>query len=223
MELLFLEEEGSKVESEQSLGQQGIRLYRTFDKLDEIFALNYQLDLDMLVDHESKERLYQRSGVGVQSGYSTILLALNRMEAPIGSTVVDLGSGYGRVGLVCSLIRPDIKFLGYEYVPHRVDISNNATAAFGLEESLRFKVQDLSLKSFSVPIADFYYLYDPFSEETYKYILDQIVRISQERDITIVTKGNARNWLVRIAKEHSWASPIYIDDSNLCIFRSFIK
>ncbi|PIK13566.1 hypothetical protein [Halobacteriovorax sp. JY17] len=223
MKVHFLNEEESKESVDQNLGQQGLRLYRTFDNLDDIFELNYNLDLDMTVDHDAKERLYQKSGVGVQSGYSTILLALHSMKAALGSTVVDLGSGYGRVGLVCSLVRPDINFIGYEYVPHRVDVSNEASEALGLQASLIFKTQDLSLESFSIPDADFYYLYDPFSEETYRYILEQIVEVSKRKEVTIVTKGNARNWLKKIAKEQNWPNPIYIDESNLCIFRSFIS
>ncbi len=220
MQVHFLSEEKYKEASDQSLGYQGLRLYRTFDSLDNIFKLNYNLDLSMGVDHNTKERLYQRSGVGVQSGYSTILLALDRMSPKEGSTIVDLGSGYGRVGLVCSLVRPDIKFIGYEYVPHRVEISNVACKALGLSENLDFKVQDLSLESFKIPDAEYYYLYDPFSEETYKYILDQIVNVSKRKKVTIVTKGNARGWLAKIAEKHSWPEATYIDESNLCIFES---
>ncbi|WP_372655912.1 SAM-dependent methyltransferase [Halobacteriovorax sp.] len=216
----FLSEEKFKEAQDQSLGYQGLRLYRTFDRLDDIFNLNYSLDLNMDIDRVTKERLYQGSGVGVQSGYSTILLALHRIEAEVGSTVIDLGSGYGRVGLVCSLLRPDINFIGYEYVPHRVDISNIACKALGLDEKLDFKVQDLSLKSFKIPDADYYYLYDPFSEETYKYILDQIIEISTRKKVTIVTKGNARGWLSDIAKKYAWPKAVYIDESNLCIFSS---
>lgn len=220
MEALYLVEERSKQARDQSLGYEGLRLYRTFDKLDRIFNLDYQLDLDMQVDHNAKERLYQRSGVGVQSGYSTILLALHSIDALPGSTIVDLGSGYGRVGLVCSLMRPDLNFIGYEYVPHRVENSEIACKNLALSDSLSFKVQDLSLATFTIPDASCYYLYDPFSEETYKYVLEQIVEVSRKRKVTIVTKGNARNWLLKISQDHNWPKPAYIDESNLCIFKS---
>ncbi|WP_412469632.1 MULTISPECIES: hypothetical protein [unclassified Halobacteriovorax] len=214
----FIKEEKDQEGRIQQMGHQGPNLYRTFDNLDDIFELNYQLDQEMTYDSTTKERLYQRAGVGVQSGYSTILLALEGIDASAGDTVVDLGSGYGRVGLVCSLLRPDLEFVGYEYVNHRVEVSNNACHNLGLDESLTFKVQDLSLKSFSIPKADIYYLYDPFSKETYDYVLNQILEISYEKKITIVTKGNANKWLMDIAKEQQWPSPIIIDEGNLCIF-----
>jgi hypothetical protein len=207
-------------QEEESRDGRGMRLYRTFEKIDEIFQLDYQQDKNMLVDHETNERLYQGSGVNVQSGYSTILLAFEALNLKKGQIFIDLGSGYGRVPLVGALLRPDVNFIGYEYVDHRVESGNSASQKFGLEESLKFIAQDLSLDSFKVPVADIYYLYDPFSKETYEYVLNQIVDISKNRKIKIVTKGNAREWLMEIAQTNRWAEPILIDNANLCIFES---
>lgn len=220
MSLYFLAEEKAQEGRLQSLGHKGPDLYRTFDNLDDLFNLNYQLDRDMVFDTTIKERLYAGAGVGVQSGYSTILLAMENMQLKQGGKVIDLGSGYGRVGLVCSLLRPDVDFIGYEFVPHRVEISNIATKAFGLEENLSFQVQDLSLASFKIPEADVYYLYDPFTKETYHYVLGQIVEYSKDKEITIITKGNARGWLMDIAEENSWPRPVIIDEGNLCVFKT---
>ena len=216
----FLYEEKLQKGKKENQGHQGLRLYRTFDNLDKVFDLNYQLDRDMVIDYKAKERLYQNAGVGVQSGYSTILLAIHNIELDQGSKIIDLGSGYGRVGLVCTLLRPDIIFIGYEFVPHRVKAANNACQAFGLQKSLSFIVQDLSLETFKIPDADVYYLYDPFTKETYAYVLQQIADLSKRKAVTTVTKGNARDWLMDISKENSWPAPVCIDDNNLCIFRS---
>ncbi len=220
----FLKEELDQEGREQSLGHKGLRLYRTFDNLDMIFDLDYQLDREMKVDHETTERLYQRAGVGVQSGYSTILLALHQINIDESisskSKVVDLGSGYGRVGLVCSLLSSDLEFIGYEYVPHRVDVANRASQHLGIDENLEFITQDLSLETFSIPEADVYYLYDPFSKETYHYILHQIVEMSKLKPIMVITKGNANHWLEEIALLHKWPKPKFIDEGNLCIFKS---
>lgn len=134
--------------------------------------------------------------------------------------MIDLGSGYGRVGLVWTLLRPDIFFTGYEYVPHRVTVSNAASKVFGLNNYLQFKVQDLSLESFKIPDGDVYYLYDPFTKETYQSVLKQIVEVSRRRKITVVTKGNARSRLMEISEKNSWREPEIIDYGNLCIFES---
>lgn len=216
----FIVEELNQSGRSQGQGHKGLRLYRSFDRIDQIFELDYQLDKDMLVESDTTERLYQQSGVGVQSGYSTILLALEHLQVKSCSTFVDLGSGYGRVGLVCSLLMPDINFIGYEYVDHRVAVSNNAARFLGLENQLKYVTQDLSLKSFNIPEADIYYLYDPFTEETYRYVLQQIVAVSKKRSVVVVTKGNASSWLTIISDENLWQTPELIDGGNLRIFRS---
>ncbi len=220
MSIKFLKEENDQEGFAQNMGHQGLRLYRTFDALDKIFKLDYQLDLDMVVDHQEKERIYQSGGVGVQSGYSTILLSLHAVQVKSGDLIVDLGSGYGRVGLVYALLRPDTKSIGFEFVPHRVRVANEASEYFSLEKNLDFRAQDLSLGNFKIPEAAIYYMYDPFTEDTYQYVLDQIVAFSKKRSITIVTKGNGSKWLNKVAKENNWPSPKVLDEGNLCLFKT---
>lgn len=215
----FLYEESLQAHHPQSEGHLGPCLYRTFDDVDELFDLRYELDRDM-EKGDQKERLYPGSGANVQSGYSTILLALHHLDLQTGSKVIDLGSGFGKVGLVCSLLHPDVEFIGYEYVSHRVDVSNEASQFLDLGQNLQFITQDLSLPSFQLPVADVYYLYDPFTKETYQTILEQIVDVSQTQPVTVVTKGNARKWLLELAEENNWPAPILIDEGNLALFSS---
>lgn len=198
----------------------GLSLYRTFDSLDKIFNLNYLADQDMKTDLQNTERLYEGAGVGVQSGYSTVLTALRYLNPQKNARLIDLGSGYGRVGLVVGLLRPDVDFIGYEYVQHRVDISNTTSHNLSIAEHVRFLTQDLSAKKFQIPEADIYYLYDPFSEDTYKHVLSQLINISRHKKISIATKGNARGWLMTIAKNENWPAPREFDNGNLCIFDS---
>lgn len=198
----------------------GLCLYRSFDGLDQILKLNYEADQAMDLQPMSQERLYERTGVGVQSGYSTILLAIDRLQMKPGGLIIDLGSGYGRVGLAIGLMRPDIKFSGFEYVSHRVDIANLAARDFAISDQVSFHTQDLSLDSFKVPAADVYYLYDPFCEATYLHVLRQILTISLDQQVTIVTKGNARSALVAMASQQGWPLPVELDSGNLCFFVS---
>jgi hypothetical protein len=197
----------------------GISMYRTFDRLDEVFDLSYEADYDMKIETiDGGERLYEGAGVGVQSGYSTVLTALSHLKMEAGTRFIDLGSGYGRVGLAIGLLRPDIDFIGYEYVPHRVDISCKTTERMGLKSHVRFHIQDLSLKDFKIPEAEIYYMYDPFSADTYGHVLSQLVEISKSKKIVIVTKGNARSWLLEIARREGWSAPQEFDSGNLCMF-----
>ena len=215
----FLREEQLQEGGAQNSGHRGPRHYRTFDGLDGIFDFRYRSDEGTEVE-SSEERLYKGSGVGVQSGYSTILLALHSLDLEPGAKIIDLGSGFGRVGLVFALMRPDIAFTGYEFVARRVEGANQASRSMNLEDSLAFKRQDLSLESFEIPDADVYYLYDPFTESTYRHVLDQLVAVSRRKPSTIVTKGNARDRLDPIALENKWPDPVRLDQGNLCLYRS---
>jgi hypothetical protein len=206
---------------EESWQPTGISLYRTFDRLDEVFDLNYEADVGMKIETiDGGERLYEGAGVGVQSGYSTVLTALNHLQLSGSSRFVDLGSGYGRVGLIVGLLRPDIDFVGYEYVPHRVQISSKTAERLHLHDHVKFHVQDLSLEEFAIPEAEVYYLYDPFSEETYAHVLNQLIQISRHKAIVIVTKGNARKWLLDVAARENWSQPVQYDSGNLCVFHT---
>lgn len=197
-----------------------LSLYRTFDRLDEIFHLEYSADLGMKVDPEQAERLYEGAGVGVQSGYSSVVTALQKLNLPRGARFIDLGSGYGRVGLIVGLMRPDLDFIGFEFVEHRVVISQESSRNLGLDDHVRFVSQDLSRADFRIPAAEVYYLYDPFTEETYKYVLEQLVEYGRHKEIVIVTKGNARTWLTEVAKKNEWATPVEFDSGNLCFFKT---
>lgn len=191
-----------------------LSLYRTFDVLDQIFELNYISDEPAPVDQ--KERLYENAGLGVQSSYVTTLMALRYLNPAKNSKFVDLGSGYGRVGLVIGLLRPDIDFKGYEFVEGRVNMANKISTNLGMDQHVHFLTQDLASKDFKIPPADAYYIFDSFNDETYKHVLDRLQEIALTKKFTVVTKGNARMWF----KNANWSAPQEFNDGNLCLFRS---
>ncbi len=199
--------------------QDHVSLYRSFDALDQVLGLDYEADSGMKAELTNSERLYEGAGVGVQSSYSTLFTALDAIQPSQGSRFIDLGSGYGRAGFVVGFMRPDIEFIGYEYVPHRVNMANECSRKLGLDSHVQFLTQDLSLKDFKIPEAEVYYMFDPFSEETYHYVLGQLIEISRRRSVTIATKGNARLWLRDVAKREGWSQSSEFDGGNLCLFQ----
>lgn len=192
-------------------------MYRAFDQMDEILGIRYELDRGMNSDPTQPERLYEGAGIGVQTSYSSILLALDRAQVPQGARVLDLGSGYGRVGFVLGLLRPDVSFTGYEYVDHRVQDSKAVAAKAGLA-NVDFETQDLS--HFDLPRADVYYMYDPFSRETYAYVLNQLIAIGRTDPVTIITKGRANTWVRDALEEHGWSIDETCDSGTVWLFRS---
>ena len=196
-------------------------LYRAFDHLDWILGLDYASDETMSRDPKCVERVYENAGAGVQSSYATVLLALELAKSQEGAKWIDLGSGFGRVGLVIGLLRPDIQFVGYEFVSHRVTASEIAAARAGVSGSVSFKTQDLSEKAFAIPVADVYYMWDPFTRETYIHVLEQIRGYGRDRAVTILARGAAANWVNDVMKdEPHWAAERTHDGGNLAIFRS---
>jgi len=193
----------------------GLSLYRTFDGLDQLFGLNYALDKNVKQELHETERLYEGAGVGVQSGCSTVLTALRHLELKPGARFIDLGSGYGRVGLLVGLLHPEVLFTGYEFVKERVGLGNQAAENLGMLSHVRFLTQDLSSADFQIPEAEVYYLYDPFSESTYAHVLAQLCAIARRKKITIVTKGNASRWLTRMAEAEGWPAAREFDSGNL--------
>lgn len=191
-----------------------LSLYRSFDILDEIFELDYLKN--EVASINQKERLYEGAGVGVQSSYSTTISAFQYLNLAKGSSFIDLGSGYGRIGLILGLMRPDIQFAGYEFVKERVDIANKASIRLAINDHVQFIAQDLSDPIFKIPMANTYYIYDSFTDETYVTIMDQLQRISQSKRITIVTKGNAKLWI----NNTFWSKIQELNDGNICFFRS---
>ncbi len=192
-------------------------MYRAFDEMDEVLGIHYDLDLQMASDPAQRERLYEGAGIGVQTSYSSILLALDRAHISPNARVLDLGSGYGRVGFVIGLLRPDISFTGYEYVDHRVVDSNIVARRAGLAR-VDFETRDLS--SFALPDADVYYMYDPFSRDTYATVLNQLIRAGQKKEITVITKGRANTWVREALDQHGWTIDETCDSGTVCLFRS---
>lgn len=194
--------------------------YRAFDSLDEVFGLHFSRESVMKSFAGTRERLFEGAGSGVQTSYSVIMTALRYLRLPLGAHLMDLGSGYGRVGLIAGLWRPDLSFTGYEYVAHRVEVANAAAERADLGGRVRFLAQDLGDPAFEVPEADAYYLYDPFCAETYAKILRRIHEIGETRPVAVVTKGSAGPWFERSITTGCWLQPERYDHDTLFIFRS---
>ena len=197
-----------------------VPMYRAFDALDVVLGLDYDREAGLKADLDSNERKFEGAGKGVQSSYAIILSLLEQLQLAAGSRFVDLGSGYGRAGLVIPLARPDLVCSGYEIIGHRVDLANESARRAGISRATSFHTQDLSDRSFAIPEAEVYYMYDPFSRETYEYVIAQLKAIGKRRPIIVVTNGRASDWFTDAVKGDAWTKSWGRDESMLTIFRS---
>lgn len=161
------------------------------------------------------EQIYTYVGYEeVSSSYADIEYLLRSLRPALGSTFVDIGSGYGRVALAMHRLRPDLQFTGYEIVPERFEASvkiaqeNNLAARFRLDNVNR-----------GVEAADYYYFYEPTSKESLQQLLKNLQRINERRKggIRIIAKSATRTLLPAL-HEASWLEPetwITADDNVL--------
>lgn len=134
-----------------------------------------------LADDETfDERLPIRLQVQAPTHFTPVEVARRaaRLLAPSpGMTVLDVGSGAGKLCLVAALAAPDCEFVGIERRPHLVDVATALARELGVRNA-RFLHGDALALDWSR--FDSFYFYNPFAEQlqTEHFALDRTI----ERD-----------------------------------------
>jgi hypothetical protein len=149
--------------------------------------------------------------------YDELLLICQHLSPKAGQTMVDLGAGYGRLGLVLHKICPGVKFIGHELVSERVVEGNRI---FDREncEAARLFTTDLTNDEFILPEADFYFIYDYGKVEHIRKTMKQIEVMADKRNIKVIARGLGTRSI--IDHEHPWLSQVYpvIREKNFAIY-----
>lgn len=106
----------------------------------------------------------------LQTPYSEIYEFLHLFQLEPPKKIVDLGGGYGRIGLVMSSLFPDCQFLGYEVVSKRAKEANRIFELLGLENCSMVET-DIMQNEFVLPDADLYFIYDFSHPSDIKHVL----------------------------------------------------
>jgi SAM-dependent methyltransferase len=95
-------------------------------------------------------------------------------------SVVDIGSGAGKF-CVAAALAGRARFIGVEHRPRLVAAARDLARVFDVADRVRFVEGALGAQS--VPVADAYYLYNPFEENVFLYShrFDHEVELSEER------------------------------------------
>jgi len=133
--------------------------------------------------------------------YTEIRSMLSLIKPKAGSTIVDLGAGYGRMGFVVGKHYPKVKFIGYEYVGERVKESNKSLKRLS-HPLVKFKHADLSSLEFKPVIADYYFIYDYGTTDAIQKTLFDLKKIAQEKPITVIARGRDSRDFIR--DHHPW-------------------
>ncbi len=151
--------------------------------------------------------------------YHELLEMCRLLNPKAGTTLIDLGAGYARMAFVLNQYEPLAKFIGYEIVEERVTESNRLLKHYELSDSVMI-AQDLSSKSFSLPVADFYLLYDYGNVEHIKSTLNDLKNIAFKHPIKVIGRGRMRGL---IDNDHAWLSQVFepIHCETFSLYSSF--
>lgn len=152
----------------------------------------------------------------LQTPYPELIEMLELLKLKGSEHIIDLGAGYGRLGVVLHFLSPQATFLGLEIVPERVVEGTRVLKLLGSSHSLITK--DLTEENFVLPIADIYFLYD-FGEVSHiRKILNQLGNC--EHGFKLIARGKGTRSLVDL--EFPWLSDVHpvIRRENFAIYSS---
>lgn len=153
----------------------------------------------------------------LQTPYHELKRICELLHPPPGSTLVDLGAGYGRLGLILSVLYPEVNFIGIEYVKERVLEGQRVLNKHNCSNALLIQ-QDLTHKDFILPSAEYYFLYDYGILAHIRKTLNQIEAVAGHQHFRLVARGQGTRSLIQY--EHPWLSQVYpaIHDEHFSIF-----
>lgn len=139
--------------------------------------------------------------------YEELLLICDYLKPMPGQKMIDLGAGYGRLGIILHKLYPGVIFEGFEYVPERVDEGQRVFEKLGARfHSL--KTQDITSEEFVIPVAEFYFLYDFGDVSAIRKVLSQLSLIADRHKFVLIARGKGSRSLIDhefpwLVKEHS--------------------
>lgn len=149
--------------------------------------------------------------------YEELLLMCSHLKPKAGETFVDLGAGYGRLGLVLHFFYPEVAFLGHELVLERVEEGNRI---FQKEKCQRATLMatDLTDPRFVLPGADYYFIYDYGKVDHIRATLKAIEAMADKRSFKVIARGLGTRSIIE--HEHPWLSDVYpvIREKNFAIY-----
>lgn len=148
-------------------------------------------------DSDPKQFWFGLDIQSLQTPYSELVEMIQYIQPKDGTTWLDLGAGYGRLGVVLGFVRSDITFIGYEFVKERVHEGNRVFKKWDIEKS-KIEQADLANDDFDIPYADVYFVYDFGSKVDVYRVIEKLRLIAQCRSITVIARGRGvKNWIIQ--------------------------
>jgi hypothetical protein len=168
--------------------------------------------------HQGNQTWVGLSHQTLQTPYSELKKMCELIDPKALETIVDLGAGYGRMGLVLAALYPRVNFIGYEYVASRVSEGCRILEKFECQRA-QLLVQDLTSPEFILPEAEYYFVYDYGTVQHIRQTLKQIEKMADQRKFKVIARGKGTRSLIQY--EHPWLADVYpaIHEENFSIFQ----
>jgi SAM-dependent methyltransferase len=156
--------------------------------------------------HQGNQTWVGLSHQTLQTPYAELKKMCELLKPKSGALVLDLGAGYGRLGLILKWFYPEVKFCGYELVQERVDEGKRIYDLHSCHDALLIQ-KDLTSDEFELPEADAYLIYDYGTVAHIRKTLQQIEKIADRKKIKVIGRGQGTRSLIE--NEHPWLSQVY--------------
>ncbi len=175
-------------------------------------------------DASSKKQHYEgtQAWIGLHpqallTPYCDIFDALKEIDILEDGHVVDIGAGYGRVGIVLSSLFPRAKFTGYEIVRQRQVEANRVFDKLGLDNAY-MSLCDVLDEDFDLPRASAYFIYDFSEQEDIYYILKTLKQRVGDYEFFLITKGDRVEHLLKTKFSSTWSFQYKTSQDGLKVY-----
>jgi tRNA G46 methylase TrmB len=152
----------------------------------------------------------------LQTPYNQLAEILRITEVKPGEKVIDLGAGYGRLGLIMSYLYPQTEFLGIEFVEERIQEARRVFSRFNKQHISLLKQNLREVEA--LPLGDIYYIYEFGTKEDLARIVEKLKTISLQRQIKVVARGKFANQTILL--NHPWLKHSHQFDAGTHLFLS---
>lgn len=181
---------------------------------------------DRVIDESNRKQHYQgtQTWIGLhpqvlQTPYCDIYHALSLITDIKIEHVIDIGAGYGRVGIVLSVLYPNARFTGFEILKQRQSEGNRVFKNLGILNS-NLELKNVLENNFSIPIADVYFIYDFSEKEDIDFILQGISESLKGKECYLIIRGDRVDHLINNKFNHSWRYQLTVPKSDLKLYKS---
>lgn len=178
---------------------------------------------DQVEDQSSRKQHFKgtQTWIGLhpqalQTPYSSIYEALDRVGIEQVEHVVDFGAAYGRVGIVLSVINPKARFTGFEIVKQRQLEGNRIFEKLNLKNSY-IEEQNILSSDFLLPDADVYFIYDFSREDDICQVLFDL-SLKERKKIYLIVRGDRCERLMKKKFKNYWIFFSEVDSGELKIY-----